>query len=210
MSKIGTKVFCLIIALSLSSIYFPRALAQTQNTGAIQGRVFEAGSLAPLPSVVVTVTHEEIGLERTTVSNDQGIYYVGILPAGRYRITAQKQGYENDADLRNSTINNFLIHITNTERADQPPPIILRKVGAAPTTTTPPTTQPPTTRPPTTQPPSTPSTPTSGPDQSDVALLVNTSNATRGGNFDERFLLGLPLPGVRSFDDLAFLLPGGD
>src|SRR5205814_10434870 len=32
--------------------------------------------------------------------------------------------------------------------------------------------------------------------------------ATRGGNFDERFLLSLPLPGVRSFDDLAFLVPG--
>src|SRR4029079_13253542 len=60
-----------------------------------------------------------------------------------------------------------------------------------------------------TQPPPAPSTPpgsTSG--ESDVALLVNTSNATRGGNFDERFLLGLPLPGVRTFDDLAFLVPG--
>src|SRR5258705_1238442 len=131
MFKIRTKVFCLLIALSLTSIYIPRVLAQTQNTGAIQGRVFDAGSLDPLPSVVVTVTHEEIGVERTTVSNDEGIYYVGILPAGRYRITAQKQGYENDSDPRNSIINNFLIHITNTERADQPPPIILRRAGAS-------------------------------------------------------------------------------
>ena len=84
MFKIGTKVFCLLIALSLTSIYFPQVLAQTQNTGAIQGRVFESGTLNPLPTVIVTVTHEEIGLERTTVSNDQGIYYVGILPAGNY------------------------------------------------------------------------------------------------------------------------------
>ena len=221
MFKIGAKAFCLLITLSLTSIYFPRVLAQTQNTGAIQGRVFDAGTLDPLPSVIVTVTHEEIGLERTTVSNDQGIYYVGILPAGRYRITAQKQGYEPDADPRNSVINNFLIHITNTERADQPPPIILRRVGASapPPVTPPPSTPPPGTKPPSTQPPpakppvAQPSTPpparqASTTAESDVALLTNNSNATRGGNFDERFLLSLPLPGVRSFDDLAFLVPG--
>ncbi|MEK6405494.1 MAG: carboxypeptidase-like regulatory domain-containing protein [Acidobacteriota bacterium] len=209
MCRTASKTFALLVALSLSSIYFPHVIAQTQNTGAIQGRVFDAGTLDPLPSVVVTITHEEIGLERTTISNDQGIYYVGILPAGRYRITAAKQGYENDADPRNSSITNFLIHITNTERADQPPPIILRKAGVA---TPPPVTPPPGTPPPATRPPATQPTPTprqaSTTDESDVALLANTSNATRGGNFDERFLLSLPLPGVRSFDDLAFLVPG--
>ena len=211
MSRTAVKTLALLVALSLSSIYFPNVIAQTQNTGAIQGRVFDAGNLDPLPSVVVTITHEGIGLERTTVSNDQGIYYVGILPAGRYRITAAKQGYENDADPRNSVINNFLIHITNTERADQPPPIALRRVAAAvnPPVNPPPGNPPPVTRPPVTQPPSTsPSRQASTTDESDVALLANTTNPTRSGNFDERFLLSLPLPGVRSFDDLAFLLPG--
>jgi len=214
MTRIGVKVFCYLVVLSLTSVYFPQVLAQTQNTGAIQGRVFEAGSLDPLPSVVVTITHEEIGLERTTISNDKGVYYVGILPAGRYRITAQKQGYENDADPRNSVINNFLIHITNTERADQPPPISLRRAGAsaAPVVTPPPANRPPST-PPATKPPVAKTAPPaprppSSADESDVAGLANTSSATRGGNFDERFLLTLPLPGVRSFDDLAFLVPG--
>ena len=206
MFRTAAKAFALLVALSMSSIYFPHVIAQTQNTGAIQGRVFEAGTLDPLPSAVVTITHEEIGLERTTVSNDQGIYYVGILPAGRYRITAAKQGYENDADPTHSIINNFLIHITNTERADQPPPIVLRKAGV---TVPPPVTQPQPTRPPAAQPPPTPpARQASTTDESDVALLANTTNATRGGNFDERFLLALPLPGVRSFDDLAFLVPG--
>ena len=208
MSKIASKAFSLLIALSLSAIYLPHTIAQTQNTGAIQGRVFEAGTLEPLPSAVITITHEEIGLERTTISNEQGIYYVGILPAGRYRITAAKQGYESDTDPRNSVITNFLIHITNTERADQPPPIVLKKVGvaAAPPVTQPPT-QPQPTRPPAVQPPTTPPAGQT-PAEFDVALLANTSNATRGGNFDERFLLSLPLPGVRTFDDLAFLVPG--
>ena len=215
MSKLGAKIFSLLLALSVSGANVQQVIAQTQNTGAIQGRVFEAGTLVPLPSAIITITHEEIGLERTTVSNNEGIYYVGILPAGRYRITAAKQGYENDADPRNSIINNFLIHITNTERADQPPPIVLKKTGAAPPppvaappVTPPPVTQPQPTRPPVTQPPPTTPRQVSATDESDVALLANTSNATRGGNFDERFLLALPLPGVRSFDDLAFLVPG--
>jgi len=111
MSKVGTKIFSLLLALSVSGANVQQVISQTQNTGAIQGRVFESGTLDPLASAIITVTHEEIGLERTTVSNNEGIYYVGILPAGRYRITAAKQGYENDSDPRNSVINNFLIHI---------------------------------------------------------------------------------------------------
>ena len=38
--------------------------------------------------------------------------------------------------------------------------------------------------------------------------MVNTENALRGGNFDERYLSSLPLPGIRTFDTLAFLVPG--
>jgi hypothetical protein len=38
--------------------------------------------------------------------------------------------------------------------------------------------------------------------------MVNTTNATMGGNFETRQLLALPLPGVRTFDRLAFLVPG--
>jgi hypothetical protein len=203
MLRIGMRLLCLFVIFSTLSINMPLTWAQTQNTGAIQGRVFEAGSLDPLPGASVTIMHEELGLERSTVTNADGIYYVGILPAGRYRITATRQGYEPDVNPQNSLIRNFLIHITNTERADQPPPIVLRRVSA--TTTPTPTPTPPVAPPPVTAPTQTPQT--VSPDD-EVALLVNITNATRGGNFDERFLLSLPLPGVRSFDNLAFLVPG--
>jgi hypothetical protein len=200
MLRMGMRLLCLFVMLSTVSINIPPTWAQTQNTGAIQGRVFEAGSFAPLPGAAVTITHEELGLERSTVTNADGIYYVGILPAGRYRITATRQGYETDVNPQNSMIRNFLIHITNTERADQPPPIVLRKIGATPT-------PPPSVTPPPVTTPQRQTTPTAAPDE-EVSLLVNISSATRGGNFDERFLLSLPLPGVRSFDNLAFLVPG--
>jgi hypothetical protein len=200
MLRMGIRLLCLFVMLSTVSINIPLTWAQTQNTGAIQGRVFEAGSFAPLPGAAVTITHEELGLERSTVTNPDGVYYVGILPAGRYRITATRQGYETDVNPQNSMIRNFLIHITNTERADQPPPIVLRRISATPTPTPP--VAPPTVTPPPRQAPQ-----ATSPDD-EVSLLVNISNATRGGNFDERFLLSLPLPGVRSFDNLAFLVPG--
>ena len=148
MNRVRGKLFSMFLVFSIAVSYVPHLRAQTQNTGAIQGRVFEAGSIAPLPGAVVTVTHEDIGLERSTVSGNDGYYYVGILPAGRYRISASLQGYENDPDPKNSIITGFLIHITNTEKADQPPPIILRKIGASPA-------QPPPSKPPV-APPATP------------------------------------------------------
>ena len=104
MSRTAAKFFSLLVMLSIISLYMPVSLAQTQNTGAIQGRVFEGGSIAPLPGATVTVTHEEIGLERTTITNADGIYYVGILPAGRYRVSAARQGYQNDPNPENSII----------------------------------------------------------------------------------------------------------
>src|SRR5262249_62035208 len=116
MNRIAAKSLALLITFSLSIIYPSLAIGQTQNTGAIQGRVFEAGTLAPLASAIVTVEHEEIGLERTTVSNDQGIYYVGILPAGRYRITASKAGDGNEAEPKHLVINNFFIHHRKKEQ----------------------------------------------------------------------------------------------
>src|ERR1051325_9538909 len=142
MVRMWTRLLCLSVIVAIVTITIPSTLAQTQNTGAIQGRVFEAGTLAPLTGAAVTITHEDLGLERTTVTNADGIYYVGILPAGRYRITASRQGYEPDVNPQNSMIRNFLIHITNTERADQPPPIVLHKIGATPAPA-PPVTPPP-------------------------------------------------------------------
>jgi len=216
MSKVRLPFLCFLILLSMIGSFVPRTKAQTQNTGAIQGRVFEAGSLAPVPGAAVTVTHEDLGLERTTVTNADGIYFVGILPSGTYKITATRTGYENDTNPDNSIIRNFLIHITNTEKADQPPPIVLRKASTTapqpPVTppVTPPTKPPVATTPPATTPPAT--TPSTNPpattQESEAELLTNTTNATRGQSFGEHQLLSLPLPGVRTFDDLAFLAPG--
>ncbi len=161
------------------------AWAQTQTTGAIQGNVYEIGTNLPVATAIVVVTHEAKGYERSTVTGPDGTYFMANLESGYYTITASHGDYESDV---NSTTNGFAVRITKTGLV-VPPPIGLRRRG--------------------TTPPPPPPVPVSAADtDSRDEQLVNTVNATRGGNFDRRQLSALPLSGFRSFDELAFLLPG--
>lgn len=152
---------------------------QGQTTGAVQGRVYEIGTNLSIPGAVITVRNQDTGLERTTVTNLDGIYFVSTLPPGFYSIEARRDGFEADRD---SITNNFPVRLSKTNIV-QPPPIGLRRAG---------TSAPPTAAQPGWQ----------------VEQMVNTTNATRGGNFERRQLLVLPLGGIRTFDELASLLPG--
>lgn len=76
----------LLLAISLSP-----AAAQSQ-LGAIQGTITdESGAL--LPGVTVSVTHLDTGIARTIISNESGVYRVQSLDPGRYRVTADLQGF---------------------------------------------------------------------------------------------------------------------
>ena len=189
------------------------AFAQTTNTGAIEGQVFEETTTVGVPGATITVVNEDTGLTRTRLTDASGVYLFQNLPSGFYRISATAPNFEPGA---NSVVSRFPVAITRTERV-VPPPISLRRVGGVPPTTTQPTqptqprpTLPPptTTTPPTTVPGVTPPAPVADQGVSDAAQLVNLANASRGGNIDRRGLIILPLPGIRTFDDLAFLFPG--
>jgi hypothetical protein len=158
--------------------------AQTQTTGAIQGTVYEIGTNLPIGSAVVLVTHEGKGYARSTLTALDGTYFMANLESGYYTITASHSDFESDV---NSTTNGFAVRITKTGLV-VPPPIGLRRKGAPP-------------------PPAPVPVSASDTDSRDEQL-VNTVNATRGGNFDRRQLSALPLGGFRSFDELALLLPG--
>jgi hypothetical protein len=188
MRIISKKLVCLLMVLNVILNSTPPASAQTQTTGAVQGYVLEVGARQPVAAAVVAVMNEDTGLERTTVTNADGLYFISLLPPGRYTLSATCQGYENDP---NSSTNNFPIRLSKTNVV-QPPPILLRRSGAAPSTAAAPAAAPAT---------------APGAD-SQVERLANTLNATRGGNFDSRQLILLPLPGIRTFESLAFLLPG--
>jgi hypothetical protein len=156
---------------------------QTQTTGAVQGDVYEIGTGLPISSAVVSATHEGKGYTRAVLTRADGTYFIANLESGYYTITASHADYDSDA---NSTTNGFAVRITKTGLV-VPPPIGLRRKGT---------------------PPPPPVVVSAADTDSRDEQLVNTVNATRGGNFDRRQLSSLPLGGFRSFDELALLLPG--
>jgi len=154
----------------------------TQTTGAIRGQVYDADTKLPIAGAIVIARNQDTGLERATVTNAEGVYFVDLLPPGLYTVTGQREGYESDP---NAIAIDFQVRVQKTNII-VPPPIALRRAGAAPRVAT---------------------TPTS-PQKPAEEQLVNTSNATRSENFDIRQLTTLPLPGIRTFESLAFLAPG--
>jgi hypothetical protein len=68
------------------------AQAQAAN-GNIEGVVRDTTGAA-LPGVSVTVTNTDTGTERTSLSNADGVYRAVLLPLGKYKVTAELQGFK--------------------------------------------------------------------------------------------------------------------
>jgi hypothetical protein len=83
------RAWLAIIALLLVP---PGTASAQQQLGAIQGTITDATG-GVLPGVTVTVTNLDTGVTRTTVSNDAGVYRVPSVEPGRYRVTAELQGF---------------------------------------------------------------------------------------------------------------------
>jgi carboxypeptidase family protein len=186
MSRISTRSLSLLIAFCMALVSTPVYLAQTVVTGAVQGRVLNFETKAPIPGAIVTAKNLQIGVEATARAREDGSYFISNLPQGSYKLTAQADGFEEvpNAQPPVSFVSELSIVIKQATTLNAPP-IALRAKGSQ------------------------------GPAASGVSIkegslerLVNTDSATRGGSFGSRELLSLPLPGVRTFDDLAFLLPG--
>jgi len=96
----------LAVALGLMATVAP-ARAQQGQYSAVQGRVLDEQGGA-LPGVAVVVTHQESGMFRQVVSNDDGSYFVTGLVPGTYRITAELSGF------RKFERPNVLLQIGNT------------------------------------------------------------------------------------------------
>ena len=68
----------------------PSALAQATST--FNGRILDQGD-AVLPGVTVTVTNQNTGVVRTTVTNAEGLYFMPGLEPGVYRIATELPGF---------------------------------------------------------------------------------------------------------------------
>jgi hypothetical protein len=70
------------------------ALAQSQAVnGAIEGIVRDASG-AVLPGVTVTVTNVDTGDQRSSLTNDEGLYQALLLPLGSYKVVAELSGFK--------------------------------------------------------------------------------------------------------------------
>lgn len=69
------------------------SVAYAQPTAALQGRVFDPSG-AVLPGASVRARHLSTGFVRTVQADDQGRYYLGILPPGIYRIVAAAPSFQ--------------------------------------------------------------------------------------------------------------------
>jgi hypothetical protein len=207
MHRINTKLFCLSALITLICLTLPDAQAQTITSGAIRGNVYEVGTRTPILGATITVTNRDTGLVRSALTDATGEYFIKVLPVGVYTVNGSKPGYE----IVPTSTTNIPVRILDPSVVT-PPPIELRNLGTTAVAATPPAGAQP-------QPAGQRATQTTGQtttgqtgaapaDVSESEQLVNTTNASRTQHFDSRQMLALPLPGIRTFDDLAFLAAG--
>jgi hypothetical protein len=84
------------LALAAFVLATPSHTRAQQQLGAIQGTIVDQSN-AVMPGVTVTVTNLDTGVTRTTVTNETGVYRVLSLDPGRYKITAELQGFRGAA-----------------------------------------------------------------------------------------------------------------
>ncbi|MDP2055534.1 MAG: TonB-dependent receptor, partial [Acidobacteriota bacterium] len=91
---------CLLIAALLAVA--ASASAQPAQTGTISGTVMDSSN-AVLPGVTVTVTSQDRGFVRSTVTDANGRYLFPAVPIGQYRVIATLQGF-NTAEASNNVV----------------------------------------------------------------------------------------------------------
>jgi hypothetical protein len=82
--------FLLRSAIVLAAVSF--CLMAQRNTQ-ITGRITDQTD-AVVPAARVTLANEDTGIRRETLTNELGYYVAPLLPPGRYRISAEKEGFK--------------------------------------------------------------------------------------------------------------------
>src|SRR5689334_20177498 len=79
-------IFTLVAALSISP------LSAQRQTGSISGSVADS-TQAVIPAAKVTVRNLDTGVDRTVLSNENGLFVINALAAGRYEILVSRDGF---------------------------------------------------------------------------------------------------------------------
>src|SRR2546423_1392955 len=190
--------FCLTFGL------MPVVRSQDTVTGAFEGTVTNSDTGEVVGGATALIINQQTGQTYPKTSDARGRFYQGLLPPGVYTIRVSAPGFVTKEVQQR-------LFITRTGEV-VPVPVALDPAppGSQPTST--PTT---TTTPTTTGTPSATTTPTPAPalteDETDIRGRINATDGRQGDSFTEEEISTLPLGGrttVRSFDELALLLPG--
>src|SRR2546421_1394836 len=87
-----SKIFFRITLLLACGVFFAVA-AHAQFKASIQGTVMDPQGTA-VPGAKVTVTNEDTGIARDTVTSDQGFYRISELPPGKYTVSVEGAGFK--------------------------------------------------------------------------------------------------------------------
>lgn len=211
----SSTIFLLTACLVLTVFFFLPISANAQEsevTGVIDGVVLNSQqSNSPVANASVQIISLDTGVQTATRTDEKG-QFRKTLPPGLYQVKVVAKDFQ-DYDSKNEQ----RVFITHTSLAD-PRPIYLTPTSVAAATPTPsPTVTP--------QPGVTPSpSPGNNAGQQGGAVVqnpshpeinikneINTTDGRREGSFDDKEVSTLPLGGttlVRTFDELALLLPG--
>jgi hypothetical protein len=74
-------------------LLMPIAMFGQSSTGSVSGNVTD-DSASALPGVTITTENAATGATRSAVTNASGYYQVGLLPPGRYTVTAVLDGFQ--------------------------------------------------------------------------------------------------------------------
>ncbi|MDQ1558693.1 MAG: hypothetical protein QOD32_1753 [Pyrinomonadaceae bacterium] len=157
--------------------------AQDTVTGAFEGTVTNSETGAIIPGAAVQIINQQTNQSIPKTSDARGRFYAGLLAPGVYLIRVSATGFQTK-EVRQR------LFITRTGEV-VPVPVALDPAPAV-----------------------APASPTPVPQteqDTDVRARINFADGQRGGAFTEEDVATLPLGNitiVRSFDELALLLPG--
>ena len=185
----------LLLSFLLLVGHVPSVPAQNTVTGAFEGTVTNSDTGQPVAGATALIINQQTGQTYPKTADSRGRFYQGLLAPGIYTIRVSAPGFVTKEVQQR-------LFITRTGEV-VPVPVALDPAPPAPAATPTPTVTPAASPLPAPQ--------TLSAEDTDIRARVNAADASRGGAFTEEELAALPLGAntfVRTFDELALLLPG--